>query len=86
MSESAESQDDVVDIGDNLHIITIMYDTTSGDVPQLDLGDCSPWIAMTLLQTAMDTVQLMIPPVDITYKGQVVCQSEFRILDDDEDC
>jgi hypothetical protein len=76
------------DILPNLQIVTIMFDNTSDDVPSLDLGNTSPWVAITLLQSAINTLEMLIPPVDVTYKGQIVCSSSFEVLDleDDDDC
>jgi hypothetical protein len=68
----------------DLHVITLVYDVGAESMPSLDLGNCSPWLAITLLQTAIETLQILIPPVDITYKGRVVCQSEFTTLDDED--
>lgn len=71
----------------NLQIITIVFDNSTGDVPSLDLGNTSPWVAITLLETAIETLKMLIPPVDVTYKGQVVCSSTFEVIDleDEED-
>lgn len=70
----------------NLQIITIMFDSASGEVPSLDLGNTSPWLAITLLETAIETLKMTIPPVDVTYKGHVICSSAFEVIDtEDED-
>ena len=69
----------------NLQIITVMFDNTSGEVPSLDLGNTSPWVAVTLLETALETLKMTIPPVDVTYKGQVICSSAFEVIDSEDD-
>lgn len=69
-----------------LHLITLMYDTKGHDVPSLDLGDCPPWIAITILQSAIDTLQMLIPPVDVSYNGRLIATSNLEMLGElDED-
>jgi hypothetical protein len=84
LDEESEDEDSLP----NIQVVTIVFDNTTDDVPSLDLGDTSPWIAITLLQSAINTLEMLIPPVDVTYKGQVVCSSSFELLDseDDDDC
>jgi hypothetical protein len=66
------SEEEDFDFGTGIHIITISYNDDSKILPEIDLGDCSPWVAMTLLRAAMETLDLIIPPINVTYKGDVV--------------
>jgi hypothetical protein len=68
----------------DMHIITIVFDEEGYDAPKLDLGDTSPLVAIALLQSAIETLQMLVPPVDVSYKGMLVCHSSFEILDEDE--
>lgn len=92
------SEEDLLDLGEldaeeegleehGLHLITLMYDTKAQDVPSLDLGDCPPWIAITLLQSAIDTLQMLIPPVDVTLNGKLIATTQIEMLEewDEED-
>jgi hypothetical protein len=72
-------EDDLPD----LQIITIMFDNSIADVPVLDLGDTPPWLALTILQSAVSTLEMLIPPVDVTYRGRVVCSSSLEVVDTD---
>lgn len=97
MDEEFPDAEDLLDLGEleleddnsledhGLHLITLMYDTKANDVPSLDLGDCPPWIAITLLQSAIDTLQMLIPPVDVSFNGRVVVSSSMEMLGDIED-
>lgn len=81
-----QSEEDFIAELPDLQAITIVFDNTTGDVPSLDLGSISPWVAITLLEAAIETLRMLIPPVDVTYKGQVVCSSSFEVIDlEDED-
>lgn len=68
---------------DTLEIITIMFDRKSTDVPHLNLGNTTPWVAIPLLKSAIQTLEMLIPPVDVTYKEQLICQNSFEIMDSD---
>lgn len=70
-----------LNLGTGMHVISIIY-TDGEEVPDLDLGDCSPWVALTLLQAAMDSIQLLIPAMNVTYRGkQIICS---EIIQDEE--
>jgi hypothetical protein len=84
LGESGLEDDNSLD-DHGLHLITLMYDTKANDVPSLDLGDCPPWIAITLLQSAIDTLQMLIPPVDVSFNGRVVVSSSMEMLGDLDD-
>ena len=57
------------DFGTGIHVITITYNDDQDVFPEIDLGDCSPWVAVTLLKACMDSIDLVIPPINVTYKG-----------------
>jgi hypothetical protein len=78
-------EDDMITEMPDLQIITLVFDNSTGDIPSLDLGNVSPFVAITLLQSAINTLEMLIPPVDVSYKGRVVCSSSFEIIDDDCD-
>lgn len=87
MDEDNSGKDELEDymqgISD-MHIITIVFDEEGYDAPKLDLGDTSPLVAIALLQSAIETLQMLVPPVDVSYKGMLVCHSTFEVLDEDE--
>lgn len=80
-SEESEVPDELA----GLSIITLMYDTCSDEPPMLDLGNCTPWVAYTILRSAIESLQILIPPTDISYRGEVICRNTFEVFDDDDD-
>jgi hypothetical protein len=77
MSDEKESED----YGLGMHIITITYHDDQQILPEVNLGDCSPWVAVTLLKAAMETLDLIIPPINISYNGDMII--EHGIIDED---
>ena len=77
--------EDLTDFGTGMHVITITYHDNSNEFPELDLGDCNPWVAVTILRAAIDSVDVMIPPMTVTYKGEPVVSHSIIFDDDDED-
>lgn len=71
-------------INHDLHIITITYDNTT-QTPEMDLGDCPPWAALALLKSAQEMLQMLIPPVNVTYKGRLVASADIELLEGDDD-
>jgi len=83
--QTPEDQEDIPDELSGLSIITLMYDSCSDEPPMLDLGNCSPWVAYTMLRAAFESLQILIPPTDISYRGEVICRNTFEVFDDDDD-
>lgn len=78
------AKDDISHL-EGLQVITITYDNNSTEPPTLDLGyGCSPWLALSILQSATESVQMALPPLTVTYKDQIICQSVFETWDDEE--
>lgn len=80
---SNESDSNEYDLGTGLHIITLTYHDDPEILPEIDLGDCSPWVAVTLLKAAAETIDLVIPPINLSYKGDRLI--EHGIIDDSGD-
>lgn len=77
--------------GTGMHVITITYHDNPQELPEIDLGDCNPWVATTILKAAIDSIDMMIPPMSVTYKGEIIIShamsfdDEDFTIDDDED-
>jgi hypothetical protein len=71
------------DFGTGINVITITYNNNDDSLPHMDLGDCSPWVAITLLKSAMETLEIMIPPIGVTYKGDVVIAHSIDLDEED---
>ena len=74
---------DLYDIGTGVHIISIAYNDND-EMPHVDLGDCSPIVAMTLLRAVIETLAIMLPPIEISYKGNTIISNNFDFYDDDD--
>jgi hypothetical protein len=63
MNEEEESNQidigNLPDFGTGINVITITYNNNDDSLPHMDLGDCSPWVAITLLKSAMETLEIM---------------------------
>lgn len=71
------------DLGTGLTIITIVIDQAK-EVPEIDLDDCPPILAVSIFQQAIEALQANMPIPTIKYKGYVVA-SEVSYLYDEED-
>jgi len=68
-----------------IHVITISYNEVGPTVPTIDLGDCSPWTALTLLKAAMDSLEIMIPPVNVRFKDEDIVSHDIVEFDEEEE-
>jgi hypothetical protein len=91
-SEDNEQDPELVDIeqlsdlGTGLRVITITYDSDPEIFPEVHLGDCSPWVALTILKLAMESIEILLPPINVSYKGDMILQhSNFEDEQDQED-
>lgn len=78
------SLEELSNLGTGMHVITITYHDNSSDLPELDLGDCNPWVAVTILRAALESVDIMIPPMSVVYKGESVVTHSIIFDDEDE--
>lgn len=81
-SEDEDSEAELSDLGTGIHVITITYDNDPEIFPEVHLGDCSPWVATTLLRAAIDSIELLIPPINVSYKGDFIVRNS---MEDDDD-
>lgn len=75
LQENVEEEDfltEMSDLGTGIHVITITYDNDPEVLPEIHLGDCSPWVAATLLKAAQESIEMLIPPINISYKGDLL--------------
>jgi hypothetical protein len=84
-SEDTLDENDPLDLGTGIHVITITYDDDPEIFPEVHLGDCSPWVATTLLKAAIDSIELLIPPINVSYKGDFIVKNSLDIDDTDDD-
>ncbi len=74
------------DLGTGLHVITITYDSDPNIFPEVHLGDCSPWVALTMLKAAMESLEILLPPINVSYKGDMILHhSTLEDEQEDED-
>jgi hypothetical protein len=82
---SDDSIDSMNDFGTGMHVITITYDDDPNILPEVNLGDCSPWVAVTLLKAAQESTEMLIPPINITYRGDKILDNSLDFEEDDID-
>lgn len=56
----------------DLHCVTIMWSHSDEMPPQVDLGDTSPWLAFSLLQTVLDGLRMTLAPPAINFNGTTI--------------
>ena len=78
---SDESVESMNDLGTGIHVITITYDNDPNVLPEIHLGDCSPWVAATLLRAAQESIEMLIPPINITYRGDTILDNSLDFDD-----
>lgn len=80
MADETEHEEELPD----LHVVTIMWEEGAGPA-QVDLGNMSPWVAITLLNMVTDSLEMVLHPPTIRYADKVIfeafCESD---LDSDE--
>ena len=67
-------------LGTGMHVITITYDD-NGEYPIVDLGDCSPWMAIPLFKSISETLEMLLPAPSISYEGKTIISP---VEDEDE--
>lgn len=71
-----------------LNVITIRYDE-SGEPPEVDLGDASPWLAATIFERAIELLTQGFPLPRIFRNGSLLIDPYHECgpecLEDDED-
>jgi|688.fasta_scaffold736926_1 hypothetical protein len=85
-NESEQLIEDLSDLGTGIHVITITYENDPDVLPEVHLGDCSPWVAATLLKAAQESIEMLIPPINISYKGDMLLShsTDFDEIDPEE--
>lgn len=58
-------------LGTGMHVITITYDD-NGEYPIVDLGDCSPWMAIPMFRSITETLEMLLPAPSISYEGRLL--------------
>jgi hypothetical protein len=59
----------------SLQVITIMYSENDGNPPEVDLGNTSPWFAVTLLEQVAASLSMTLIPPTIRYEGRVIFEA-----------
>lgn len=54
-----------------LHVITLSYDTSGAEPPELDLGDASPFFAAALFAQAIEALEMTFPYPRIKVDGKI---------------
>lgn len=86
--EAEEALISSLNFNSGLHVIIITYDEAKG-FPEVELGDVSPWVAITMVKSVFDALDYIIPGPKITYQGATIFdphnESFSYIRDDDDD-
>lgn len=85
MENERSNEDELEEIASPIHIITIVLDETNGLPPTVDLGDLSPLVAHTILQTVVDALYDCIPAPRIMYDDLVLMDYDYATGGDDDD-
>ena len=64
-----------------LHALTIVWEEGANCPPQVDLGEMSPWVAITLLNMVAESLELVLHPPTIRYKDDIIFEA-ITDLDD----
>ena len=68
----------------NMQIMTVVID--EGDQPhRVDLGDVPPHVAAAVFRSIVESLEELILPPVITYKGDTIFDVAFEFMDDDDD-
>lgn len=57
------SDEESKELGDDLpryRVVTIMWDENAEGPAEVDLGDLSPWVAVSLLATVVDSLRMVL--------------------------
>ena len=88
MSDESENElteiNDMVDFGTGINVITITYTNNSNELPRLDIGDCSIWTVASILRAAIDTLDILVPPLDISSNGELILGHSVPKDDEEE--
>jgi hypothetical protein len=79
MSDETEAEDPIPEI----HVITLIVNTDK-HAPELDIGDMPPQSAITFLRQAAETLEEILHPPKVTYRGETVFEVICAHEDDDE--
>jgi hypothetical protein len=90
MSEGTNLDDLAIDsaaleAATGIHVITISYDDSDPNPPKLNLGGTSAWVAFSILHAAIESLEMLRPPLTVIQDGRTVLSSEYPQYDDDED-
>jgi hypothetical protein len=83
VSAESDENDSIVNFGTGLHIMIITYDEDSG-IPEVDLGDMSPYLAITMLQSVIESLEYLVPSPRVVFKGQVIFDPNFGGMETEE--
>lgn len=82
MPEPEETPEQPINFGTGLHAIIITYDESSG-LPEVDIGSLSPYLAITMLHSAIESLEYLIPAPSVVFKGQIVFNPS--LMNDEEE-
>lgn len=74
-----------------IHVITITVNDNPQIIPEIDYGDISPWIVTSILRAALESMDILIPPMNIKSNGEIILthsmsdEVEFEEFDEGED-
>ena len=84
--------DDEAELPDlGIRIITITVNDNPQIIPEIDYGDISPWIVTSILRVALESMDILIPPMNIKSNGEVILthsmgeEVEFEEFDEGEE-
>jgi len=83
--EQEQEIDELSDFGTGLHVITIVFDSDPSIFPEVHLGDCSPWVALSILKLSMESIEILLPPINVSYKGDIILEHSNLEEEEEED-
>lgn len=66
----------------DMQIITIVLD--EDQIPRMDLGDCHPAVAYSILTKALEGLEMILPTPTVIYRDEKILE-EFTFIDDEDD-
>lgn len=76
--EEVQEQDN---LGTGLHVMIITYDESTG-YPKVELGDVSPYLAISMLQSVIEGLEYVIPTPQIQYKDRIILDPSYFSSDE----
>jgi len=75
-----EEELELPDLG--IHVITITVNDDPRVLPELDYGSLSPWVVTSILRAAIDSMDILIPPLELKSNGEIIVTHSIDMDDE----